>query len=62
MLQNWSHIAPAYSSGLNNRCVTFAELLRSANYRTYHLGKWHVGGFSQAQPKNFPLDRGFNRY
>ena len=27
MLQNWSHIAPAYSSGLNNRCVTFAESL-----------------------------------
>ncbi len=62
MLQNWSHIAPAYSSGLNNRCVTFAELLRPANYRTYHLGKWHVGGFNQAQPKNFPLDRGFDRY
>ncbi len=62
MLEDWTRMAPAYSSGLNNRCVTIADLLRQAGYRTYHIGKWHVGGFGAGREQNFPLNRGFDRY
>lgn len=58
MLQAWQE--PGYTAGLNRHCVTIAQLLRSAGYRTYHVGKWHVGGIGpQADPRNHPLNRGF---
>jgi len=41
----------AYQGYLNDRCVTIAEALRSAGYRTMMSGKWHVGG---AYPPNDP--------
>ena len=31
-----------YRGDLNRRCVTIAEALRPAGYRTYMSGKWHV--------------------
>ncbi len=31
-----------YPGDLNRRCVTIAEALRPAGYRTYMCGKWHV--------------------
>lgn len=31
-----------YRGQLNDRCVTLAEALRPAGYRTYMCGKWHV--------------------
>src|SRR5438552_3561395 len=34
---------PAYQGFLNDRCVTIAEVLRGAGYRTLMSGKWHVG-------------------
>lgn len=49
---------PAYIGHLNERCATVAELLAPAGYRTYMVGKWHVG---TKQPY-WPLDRGFNRF
>jgi arylsulfatase len=48
---------PAYQGYLNDRCVTIAEVLRSAGYRTYLAGKWHVG---ENRP-HWPVDRGFER-
>lgn len=61
MLGNWR--PPAYTNGLNDRCVTVADLLREAGYRTYQVGKWHVGGMgARAGGGNFPLDRGFDRF
>ncbi len=48
----------AYQGYLNNQCVTIAEVLRPAGYRTYMSGKWHVGEFRPG----FPVDRGFDRY
>src|SRR5438132_2285559 len=42
MCQDWGK--PGYTIGLNERCTTIAELLRSSGYGTYHVGKWHVGG------------------
>jgi arylsulfatase A-like enzyme len=49
---------PAYQGFLNERCVTIAEVLRGAGYRTLMSGKWHVG---EKRP-HWPVDRGFDRY
>ena len=35
-----------YRGNLNNRCVTIAEVLKTAGYCTYAVGKWHVVGSS----------------
>jgi arylsulfatase len=60
MLGNWH--PPGYTDGLNDRCATIAELLHDAGYRTYHVGKWHVGGVGGKKPgRNHPLNRGFDR-
>ena len=49
---------PAYQGYLNERCVTIAEVLKLAGYRTLMSGKWHVG---EDRP-HWPIDRGFERY
>jgi arylsulfatase len=49
---------PSYQGYLNDRCVTIAEALRPAGYRTLMAGKWHVG---EERP-HWPTDRGFQRY
>ncbi len=55
-----------YRGNLNRRCVTIAEALRPAGYRTYAVGKWHVtpGASAKALEKqqNWPLQRGFDRH
>ncbi len=73
----WSHQAgvghmtddrgeDGYRGDLNNRCVTIAEVLRAAGYRTAMAGKWHVTKFSNAANKgqkfNWPRQRGFEHY
>ncbi len=54
----------AYRGELNNRSVTIAEVLRSAGYRNYAVGKWHVCRNTQpgGPQHNWPLQRGFDRY
>jgi arylsulfatase A-like enzyme len=49
---------PPYQGYLNDRCVTLAEVLRPAGYRTLMCGKWHVG---EHRP-HWPTDRGFDKY
>ncbi len=49
---------PPYQGFLNQRCVTLAEALRPAGYRTLMSGKWHVG---EHRP-HWPTDRGFDKY
>ena len=50
-----------YRGDLNDRCVTIAEVLRSAGYRTAMTGKWHVTKFvtprDEAKKYNWPLQR-----
>jgi len=64
MLQPWR--PPSYSNGLLENTATIAELLRTAGYRNYHVGKWHVGGLgggakARAETRNHPMSRGFDR-
>ena len=49
-------LGPAYLGRLNNSSVTIAEVLKSAGYQTYGVGKWHVGH------EALPTDRGFDEY
>lgn len=59
MLENWR--PPSYSNGLIGPTMTIAELLRKGGYRTYHAGKWHVGGLGRNDARNHPMNRGFDR-
>jgi arylsulfatase len=55
-----------YRGDLNRNCVTIAEVLRGAGYRTYMTGKWHVTKVIHPQTEedkhNWPLQRGFDRF
>jgi arylsulfatase len=53
-----------YEGDLNQHCVTIAQVLKSAGYGTYAVGKWHVTKMTQPEgdKRNWPLQRGFDRY
>jgi len=54
----------AYRGELSKSCVTIAEVMQTAGYRTYMSGKWHVTKHTSPQgPKhNWPRQRGFDRF
>lgn len=47
---------PGYLTVLNENVVTVSSLLQDGGYRTYAVGKWHVG----KEPHNLPNRRGFD--
>ena len=55
-----------YKGEINASCVTLGEVLKSAGYSTYMVGKWHVTSdenIGPDGPKNsWPLQRGFDKY
>ena len=51
--------ADGYVGSLNHNCLTMAEALKSAGYRTYHSGKWHVTA-DMADRSTWPNGRGFD--
>ena len=51
---------PGYRGFINDRCVTIAEVLKEAGYRTYLSGKWHLRG--AANPDCTPTNRGFDEF
>lgn len=55
---------PQYQGFLNKECLTIAEALKPAGYRTYMSGKWHVTPkIRPDDPKdNWPLQRGFDKF
>ena len=52
---------PAYQGDLNRSCVTIAQVLKGAGYRTMMSGKWHVTP-NNGKKHNWPLQRGFDQY
>lgn len=56
---------PAYQDNLNTKCVTIAEVLKSAGYGTYMTGKWHLTNERKIDgmvTSSWPKQRGFDRY
>lgn len=55
---------PAYDGDLNKGCITIAEALKPAEYRTYHSGKWHLSTQQRTDKggdqSNWPCQRGFD--
>ena len=51
--------APGYEGYLNDRVVTFVELLRDAGYRTLMSGKWHLGQTEGSHPAARGFERSF---
>ncbi len=55
-----------YRGDLNRQCVTIPEALKSAGYRSYMSGKWHVTKVihpqTEADKHNWPIQRGFDRF
>ncbi|MCA9265435.1 MAG: arylsulfatase [Planctomycetales bacterium] len=53
-----------YRGDLNRHCVTIAEVLNTAGYRSYMTGKWHVTKVTDPDgPKdNWPCQRGFAKF
>ncbi|MHC4558213.1 MAG: arylsulfatase [Planctomycetota bacterium] len=47
-----------YLGHLNDRCVTFGEVLGAAGYQTYMSGKWHSGHVPESRPEV----RGFQHF
>lgn len=45
-----------YRGALQPNCVTFAQVLKTAGYRTSMVGKWHVGDNIS------PIERGFENF
>ncbi len=60
MISDWGY--PGYRGELNRNCVTIAEALKPAGYRTALCGKYHVARPEQASMANWPLQRGFDHF
>ncbi len=53
-------VLAGYAGKLNDRCVTFAEVARTAGYFTAMTGKWHVGQALGVTPWGRGFDRSLN--
>jgi arylsulfatase A-like enzyme len=52
---------PGYRGSLNSSCVTIAQVLKTAGYRTAAAGKWHVGDSAPPTTRGFDDFYGFIR-
>ncbi len=50
---------PGYEGYLNERVVSFPEVLRDSGYHTYISGKWHLGGKEGQRPNARGFERSF---
>jgi len=54
----YRRMGEGYLGNLNDRCVTFAEVLGAAGYQTMLAGKWHAGHRQESRPEV----RGFQKF
>jgi arylsulfatase len=57
--QNQDRGHPSYRGRIRREVPTMGELFRSAGYRTYQVGKWHVGDARDAWPDRRGFDDHF---
>lgn len=50
---------PGYEGYLNQRALSFADLLHDSGYHTYIAGKWHVGLTEDRSPKAWGFEASF---
>lgn len=51
-----------YAGTINDRCVTIAEVLKTAGYATCISGKWHLSSEMKQPGAAWPTRRGFDRF
>ena len=65
-LANFDSGYPGYRGKIAKDAPTIAENLRTAGYRNYMVGKWHVTPLTETGPTGpfdgWPLGRGFDRF
>ena len=65
-LANFDSGFPGYRGKIAKEAGTIAEILRTAGYRNYMVGKWHVTPLTESGSTGpfdgWPLGRGFDRY
>jgi len=59
-----NHKLPGYTGSINASCVTLAEVLKTAGYKTYMAGKWHLVLYKTLEKteENWPVQRGFDQF
>jgi len=50
---------PGYEGYLNQRALSFADLLKDSGYHTYIAGKWHMGLTAERSPKAWGFESSF---
>jgi arylsulfatase A-like enzyme len=53
---------PGYAGILNANTLTIPEALKPAGYNTAMVGKWHLAPENEAGMRDWPLQRGFDRF
>lgn len=55
----YGELSPTVAGGVNLTEILLPQVLESAGYRNYMLGKWNIGGSS---PEYLPTSRGFHHF
>ncbi|MGM7672083.1 arylsulfatase [Microbacterium sp. A93] len=59
---NYDDSPEGYAGNLNKDCLTIAEALKPAGYRSYISGKWHMAGSIHHPTDAWPTRRGFDEF